>query len=296
MIKQISEYTNYLSKELGYSEDTIKAYVGDLNQYQNYLEMKRLNYLIVSKDEVRDYLKYLDKLKLTNKSIARKLTSIRQFYNYLLANKIINNNIFKTISNPKLEKYLPEFLNYEETSELLDSIETSTPLGSRNRLMLELIYATGIRLSECSNLKIKDFDQNEKSIRVLGKGSKMRIVYYGEYAQKFLDIYLNGARNELLQGKSSEYLFINRFGYQLHDEGIENVLKKCEKEIALKHKITIHTLRHTFATHLLNNGADIKTVQELLGHASLATTEVYTHLTNDRIREVYLHTHPRANK
>jgi integrase/recombinase XerC len=290
----IDKYINYLDKELGYSIDTQKSYKGDLIQYQNYLNKKKINYLQITKDEAREYLKYLDEKKLTNKSIARKLTSIRQYYNYLLDNNKINTNIYNSIDNPKIEKYLPEFLNYEEIDNLLSAIDLSNDLGIRNRLMLELIYATGIRLSECSNLKIKDINFSEKSIRILGKGSKERIVYYGEYTEKYLKLYLDGPYHNLLGHKTSEYLFLNRFGYQLHDEGIENVLHKCEKEISLKHKITIHTLRHTFATHLLNNGADIKTVQELLGHSSLATTEVYTHLTNDRIRDVYLKTHPRA--
>jgi integrase/recombinase XerC len=243
-----------------------------------------------------NYLKYLDSLNLTNKSIARKMSSVRGFYNYLLTNHVINSNVFNSMSNPKIEKKLPEFLNYNEISDLLNAVEPDSTLNIRNRLILELIYATGIRLSECSNLKVNDFNLNEKSIKVMGKGSKERIVYYGEYAEKYLNMYLNGPRDELLNHHQSDYLFINRFGYQLHDESIENILKKAVKTISLKHKISIHTLRHTFATHLLNNGADIKTVQELLGHSSLATTEIYTHITSERIKEVYLHTHPRNLK
>ena len=292
----IESFKEYLDKELGYSEDTITNYVIDLNQYAQFLVLKKINFKNINKDNVRDYLKYLDKKKLSNKSIARKMSSLRSFYNYLLDIKVVKSNVFKSINNPKIEKKLPEFLNYEEITNLLESVDTSTPLGIRNRLLLELIYATGLRLSECANLKINDFNESDLSIKVMGKGKKERIVYYGEYAKKYLDLYLSGARDKLLKNKQSEYLFINHLGYELHVEGIEKVLKVQVKKIALKHKISIHTLRHTFATHLLNNGADIKTVQELLGHSSLATTEIYTHITNDRIRDVYLKTHPRNIK
>ena len=291
--KLISYYQEYLEKELGYSFNTVKNYIMDLKQYSSFLNSRKKIIKNVDKEIARDYLKYLDQKKLTNKSIARKLSSIRNFYNYLLDNGYIANNVFSNMSNPKIEKKLPEFLNYEEIYSLLESVDISTTLGLRNRLLLELIYATGMRLNEVANLKLKAINYQDKTIRVMGKGNKERIVYYGEYAEKYLNSYIKSARKELLKNKNNEYLFINRFGNRLHDEGIENVLKKQVKVICLKHKISIHTLRHTFATHLLNNGADIKTVQELLGHASLATTEVYTHLTNDRIREVYLKTHPR---
>ncbi len=289
----IQSYKEYLDKELGYTEDTIISYITDLKQYLAFLHKKKIKLKNINKDEAREYLKYLDNLKLTNKSIARKMSSVRGFYNFLLDIQYVDNNIFNNMSNPKIEKKLPEFLNYEEITKLLDSIDTKTPLGIRNRLLLELIYATGLRLHEVSNLKVEDINLYENLIKVMGKGSKERIVYFGEYARDSLDKYLSKARSELLKNKTSEYLFINHFGNRLQDGGIENVLKKQVKEICLKHKISIHTLRHTFATHLLNNGADIKTVQELLGHSSLATTEVYTHITSERLREVYLKTHPR---
>lgn len=294
--KYICSYLTYLKKELGYTDDTIKSYEIDLKQYVMYLKLKKINFKYISKDIARDYLKYLDNLKLTNKSISRKLSSLRGFYNFLVDILVTDTNIYESISNPKVEKKLPEFLNYEEINNLLESVDTSTTLGIRNRLLLELIYATGIRLSECANLKISNINKYEKSLKIFGKGQKERIVYYGEYAEKYLNLYLNDSREKLLNGKKSEYLFINHFGNQLHAEGIENVLKEQVKKISLKHKISIHTLRHTFATHLLNNGADIKTVQELLGHSSLATTEIYTHITSERVKEVYNKTHPRNRK
>ena len=292
-VNLINSYKEYLDKELGYTEKTIEGYEVDLKQYTTFLCHQKIKLETINKDEAMLYLKYLDSLNLTNKSIARKMSSVRGFYNFLLDIKYVDNNIFNSMSNPKIEKKLPEFLNYEEITKLLDSVDTKTPLGVRNRLLLELIYATGLRLSEVANLKLNDINMYENSIKVMGKGMKERIVYFGEYAKEFLDKYLDISRPELLKKKTSEYLFINRFGNQLHDGGIENVLKKQVKEICLKHKISIHTLRHTFATHLLNNGADIKTVQELLGHSSLATTEIYTHITSERIKEVYYKTHPR---
>lgn len=292
----INSYLEYLKKELCYTKDTIKSYEVDLKQYEMFLKLNKINFKNMDKDNARLYLKYLDGLNLSNKSVARKMSSIRGFYDFLLDIQTVDTNIFKSISNPKIEKKLPDFLNYEEINNLLESIETDTPLKIRNRLLLELIYATGIRLSECSLLKVKDIDIYSCSIKVMGKGQKQRVVYYGEYAQKYLEMYLSIARGKLLKNKESEYLFINRFGNRLHDEGIENVLKEQVKKISLKHKISIHTLRHTFATHLLNSGADIKTVQELLGHSSLATTEIYTHITSERIRDVYNKTHPRNLK
>ncbi len=294
--KYICSYLTYLEKELGYTNDTIKSYEIDLKQYAMYLKLKKINFKNINKDTARDYLKYLDNLNLTNKSISRKLSSLRGFYNFLVDILVTDTNIYESISNPKVEKKLPEFLNYEEINNLLESVNTSTALGIRNRLLLELIYATGIRLSECANLKLSNINKYENSLKIFGKGQKERIVYYGEYAEKYLNLYLSESRDKLLNGKNSEYLFINHFGNQLHAEGIENVLKEQVKKISLKHKISIHTLRHTFATHLLNNGADIKTVQELLGHSSLATTEIYTHITSERVREVYNKTHPRNKK
>ena len=292
----ILSYKEYLKKELNYSDNTINSYMIDLNFYKEFLKKNNINFKNITKDEIRDYLKVLDQKKLSNKSIARKMSSVRSFYNYLIDINEIKNNIFLSISNPKIEKKLPEFLNYNEITTLLESVDTKTPLGIRNRLLLELIYATGIRLSECENIKINDINLSDNTIKVFGKGSKERIVYFGEYAKLYLELYLNKARPILLKKKTSDYLFINHYGDYLHKEGIEKVLKEQVKKISLKHKVSIHTLRHTFATHLLNNGADIKTVQELLGHATLATTEIYTHITSERVREVYLKTHPRNLK
>ena len=172
----------------------------------------------------------------------------------------------------------------------------SNPLGIRNRLIIELLYATGIRVSELTSLNLTDIDAYNKEIRITGKGNKQRIVYFGEYAKKYLTLYINEARNELLNGNNNNHLLINNKGTELTSRGVELIVNEVVKKAALKHNISPHVLRHTFATDMLNNGADLKSVQELLGHESLSTTQIYTHITNERLRSVYLHTFPRQNE
>ncbi len=293
MEENVFKYLTYLDKELNYSSETIKNYEIDLIYFNKYLNENNYNYLKLTKDNIRNYLKYLDSFKLSNKTIARKLSSLRSYYDYLLVNNYITSNIFSAISNPKVEKKLPKVLNYEEIETLFDSIDTNTIYGVRNRLILELIYSSGFRLSEVISIKLKDINKGDLSIKIMGKGSKERVVYYGAYVAKYLELYLNNSRSILLNNKTSEYLLINKFGNPLGKSMIEKIVKNSAKEVCLKHNISPHTLRHSFATHLLNSGADIKTVQNLLGHESLGTTQIYTHVSNDRIKEVYLKTHPR---
>ncbi len=292
----VNDYLIYLEKELNYSMETIKNYKFDIDSFLEYLKINKINYLKLNKDIIRKYLKYLDETKLSNKSISRKLSSLRMFYNFLTEIKVVNQNVFQFIQNPKVAKKLPNYLNYEEIENLLDGIPLDNVYGIRNRLILEIIYSTGIRLSEVANIKLNDINYSNKNIKIMGKGSKERFVVFGDFTIKYLDLYLKNSRNILLNDKKNDYLFINKFGNALSKSMIEKIVKNCAKEICLKHNISVHTLRHTFATHMLNNGADIKTVQELLGHESLGTTEIYTHVSNDRIKDVYLRTHPREGK
>ncbi len=289
----IDSYLEYLEKELNYSSDTIKSYENDIKQFSIFLDNKKLNFLKLTKEDIRNYLKELDYQKLSNKSIARKLTSLRMFYNFLVEINKLETNIFMGISNPKIEKKLPKYLNYEEIEKLLKDIKLETIYDHRNRLILELVYSTGIRLSELTEIKINDINFSEKTLKVMGKGSKERIVYFGDVLNEYLESYQKDIRPLLLNNKESKFLLLNKYGEKLSKSMIGKIVKTCAKEVCLKHDISIHTLRHTFATHLLNNGADIKTVQELLGHESLSTTEIYTHVTSERIKEVYLKTHPR---
>lgn len=285
MDQEIVKYLEYLDKELNFSKNTIDSYRKDLADFFCFVNRQGIDYLSINRYDVREYLKYLDELKLKNSTIARRISAIRSFYNYLLSMGIISNNIFNSIRNPKLEKKLPNYLSYEELGDILDSIDISTPTGIRNRLLIEMFYATGCRVSELINIKMSDINFTNKSIRIMGKGSKERIVYYGDYAQIYLNMYLETEFN-----KDSNYLFLNDKKDAMSVQDVEVIIRYIVKDLALKTHVTPHTLRHTFATHLLNNGADIKSVQELLGHASLNTTGIYTHVSNERLKEVYLKT------
>ncbi len=295
MENNIINFLEYLKFERHFSENTINSYATDLESFNRYLKSLKQSYLSLNKDQIRVYLKYLDENKYSNKSISRHLSSLRSFYEYLIKEKIIDNNIFKSIKNPKVEKKLPNFLDFEDLNKLLNCFDLSKPLELRNKLVVELLYSTGIRRSELVNITINDIDFNSMSIKVLGKGSKERVVYFGEYAYELITKYFN-IRHTLLMKDKCEYLFINNKGRRLTISGINNIFEKTIKKVCLKNNVTPHVLRHTFATHMLNEGADIKTVQELLGHSSLSTTSIYTHVSNERLRTVYLKTHPRARK
>lgn len=300
MEKQLKEHINkfikYLTNERKYPDNTISSYTNDLNNYYSYIILKKINYLIINKEQIREYLKYLDELKYSKSTISRNLSALRNFYTFLLNIKAINTNPYKSIRNPKKDKKLPNFLQIEELEQIFDSIEENNALGIRNRLIIELLYATGIRVSELTELKLKQIDLSNKEIRIFGKGSKERIVFFGDYAKKYLNKYLNESRNELLQGNKSDYLLINYKGGNLTRRGVEQIVNDIVKKAALKHQISPHVLRHTFATDMLNNGADLKSVQELLGHESLSTTQIYTHITNERLRSVYLKAFPRQKE
>lgn len=292
MNKYTKKFINYLTIEKNYSNHTIQSYETDLELYINYFHNKDI--LNINKQDIRTYLKYLDELNYKTSSISRMLSSLRSFYNYLLKNNIVTTNPFKNIKNPKKEKKLPNFIKYEELEEILKTCHSDDPLGIRNQLIIELFYSTGIRISELINIKVSDIDFSNNIIKVLGKGDKERIVYFGTYALESINKYLNESRDILLKGKQSQYLFINHLGNHLTDRGVRDIMERVIKESTVKNKISPHTLRHTFATHMLNEGADLKTVQELLGHSSLSTTGIYTHVSNERLRNIYLKSHPRS--
>lgn len=283
---QVDKFLFFLKVELNYSELTIKSYQLDLTDFFEYIESKKINYLTITNHDVRGYLKYLDSCNLKNSTISRRISTLRTFYNYLVDENIVENNVFHNVKNPKLEKKLPNYLNYNEMEELLESIDISTTEGLERMLLIEMFYSTGCRVSEMINVKISDIDFTNKTIRIMGKGSKERIVYFGDYASKYLDNYLSKV-------KCDKYLFTNKKGEKLTINEVEQIVKDIMKHISIKTHVTPHTLRHTFATHLLNNGADIKTVQELLGHANLSTTGIYTHVSSDRLKDIYFKTFKR---
>lgn len=288
------KFLEKLKYEYNYSDLTINGYDYEITKFLDYLNDNHLDYKKINIDMIRNYLKYLDSLKYKKNSISKNLSSLRSYYKFLTEEKVVLNNPFKNISNPKKDKKLPDFLNYEEINKLFDSADTKTPLGLRNRCILELLYDTGIRVSELVNLKINDIEFDKKIINILGKGKKERIVYYGDYLQEVLEKYINDSRKYLLNNKLSEYLILNNNGSKITTRGVEYIIDKMVNEAAIKHKISPHVLRHTFATHMLNGGADIKSIQQLLGHESLSTTGIYTHITNDVLRQEYLKNHPRS--
>ena len=287
MNKIDQKYYEYLKYELNYSDNTIKDYLRNLESFFSYLDTLKKDYLSLTKEDTINYLKYLDKKKLSNKTIANILSSIRTYYDYLLDLKKVDINIFKLVKNPKIEKKLPSFLSEGEMDDIFDSIECNNVLDYRNKLIIELFYDTGIRVSELTNIKLEDIKKAEKTIRIYGKGNKERIVYYTKKCAEAIDNYLN------VRNSDSEFLILNFKGDKITSRGIEKIISNIFTKAAIKTKASPHTIRHTFATHLLNNGADIKSVQELLGHSSLNTTEIYTHVTSEYLKQEYLKNMPR---
>lgn len=286
----LEDYEEYLSLELKYPNTTVKSYLSDVKIFQDYLQSQNISLKKVTKVEIRAYLKYLDLNKYKKSSINRILTSLNEFYSYLLKNKIVAKNPLAVIKRPKKEKKLPNFINYNDYEVLLASCENEHLFyQTRDKLLLEILFASGLRISEAVNIKLFDINKKDKSICILGKGSKERIVYYGEYAASYLEEYLPWREEKLKRNHNKqEYLFININGNKLTRRGAEYIVSQIAKKSLLKQKISPHTLRHSFATEMLNNGADIRSVQELLGHSSLSTTGIYTHVTNEIVRQEYL--------
>lgn len=246
---------------------------------------------------IREFLNYLYNKKYSNRAIARHISSLRSFFKYLKKENIITNNPMILISNPKIEKKLPKIVYSKELEVILNTPDTNTLMGIRDTLILELLYATGVRVSELVNIKLMDIDVSQKEIKILGKGSKERIVLYGSRCATLLDDYIKKVRPNLVNDKYSKtYLLLSKTGRPINTREIRYIIDDVVKKAGLKIHISPHVLRHTFATDLLNNGADLRSVQQLLGHESLSTTTIYTHITNERLRHVYLNTHPRAHK
>ena len=290
----ILEFINYLQIDKKYSENTIASYAADLKDYQNFMMnlLKKDIYHIERKD-IKLYLKYLKDQKKSPKSISRRISCIRGFYKFLLIEKIIANNPMSTIELPKTKKALPKVLTIEEVDKLLD-ITLKDAYSYRNKAMLELMYATGLRVSELVNLKIHDIDFINETVRAMGKGNKERIIPIGEIAIHYLKLYLEIYRSQLLKKDYTDDLFLNNHGKCMTRQGFFKILKKLAKEKDIKTSFSPHTLRHSFATHLLENGADLRSIQELLGHSSISTTGIYTHVSNEELKENYKY-HPHGD-
>ncbi len=284
---EIEKFINYIKYEKRFSNHTSLNYQKDLIDFIEY-ENKEINNIKMS--DIRKYLKYLHDKKYTNATISRKVSTLKSFFKYLESENIIETNPMLLISNPKKEKKLPNFLNYKDLEKLLNAPNLKTEDGKRDALIIEMLYSTGIRVSELVNIKLTDINKNDQSIIILGKGNKERYVYYGSNCKNLLELYLGSKTID------SEYLFPNKHGNKLNDRTVRAIIDKNTKIAGLKINITPHTLRHTYATHMLNEGADLKSVGDLLGHENLSTTQIYTHVSNERLRNVYLNTHPRAKK
>lgn len=292
----LKKFLEYLKYEKKYSLLTIKNYERDINYFLYFLKDKKIFKITnVEYQDIRDYLVNLHNHQYSKKTISRYISSLRTFFKYLYMEGIIKNNPMLLVLNPKLDKKLPNFLYTKDLENLLTIPTSNNIYEIRDSLILELLYSTGIRVSELVNIKLKNINFNDKQIKIMGKGSKERYVMYGDICQNKLNKYLKNSR-DILNVNQSEYLILNKNGEKITTRSIELLVKKYQKLSDVKVNVTPHTLRHTFATHMLEGGADLKSVQELMGHESLSSTQVYTHITSERLRNVYLHTHPRAKK
>ena len=295
-MKLINEYLDYLKYEKNYSSYTIINYNNDIEEYFLYLERENINFLDVEYSDLRFYLMYLkDEREDNNSSIDRKLSALRGFYKYLANNNYVKSNPSTLVNGLKKSKKLPRYFEYNELNELFNVCNLEDKIGQRDRLLLEMLYATGVRVGELVNIKVSDIDLGSRSILILGKGNKERYVIYGEYCEEILKLYLNDGRI-LLNSKNSDYLFLNKNGGNLSERGVRYILDSLIEKTSINKKISPHMIRHSFATHLLNEGCDLLTVQKLLGHESIKATQVYTHVTTDRLKEVYYNSFPRAKK
>lgn len=285
--KYITSYLQYLEYEKKLSKNTIKAYDNDLNKL---LEFKN-NLLSINNKDIKEFIKKSN--NLSTKTLAHRLTVINSFYNYLLSENIISINPCYSINMPKIPSKLPEVLSEEEVDKLLD-INLVDKYSYRNKAMLELLYATGMRASELTNLKLNNIDLDSCIVRIMGKGSKERIVPINDTTIKYLNIYINNYRKEILNKKDSEYLFISNALKPITRQGLFKIIKKECIRAGIKKNVYPHILRHSFATHLLNHGANIRIIQELLGHEDITTTEIYTHLSNETIKKDYEEYFPRS--
>ncbi len=293
--KIIDDYLEFLKYQKNYSDYTIKSYETDIMEYFNYINSEGLNYKDIEYSDIRFYLMYLKDKKDNNASIDRKLSALRGFYKYLVNENILHNNVFSLVNGPKKSKKLPRYFDYNELEEMFLIPDTNTSLGQRDLLLLEMLYATGCRVGELVSIKVKDIDFNRRNILIVGKGNKERYLNYGEYCEDILNKYLIDGYISLNKN-NSDYLFLNNNGGVLTERGVRFILDKIIKQTGINKNISPHMIRHSFATHLLNEGCDLLTVQKLLGHESIKATQIYTHVTTDRLKEVYFHSFPRAKK
>ncbi len=289
-MEHLEDFINFILIEKGLAANTISAYRTDIKTYLSFLEGKKVSYDKITHNEISDFLWYLkDDLHLKATSIYRMIESIRQYYKFLISEDYIKTDPTIYLASPKTPVILPDMLTIDEVTKLLNSVSGSDNLSIRNRAMLELLYATGLRVSELINLKFENINIGECYVKVFGKGSKERIVVFGSKAQSYLKRYLS-----IRTGAKSEFLFLTRLKKPISRVEFWRQLKQIAKKAGITKHISPHTLRHSFATHLLTGGADIRIVQEMLGHSSISTTQIYTHISQERLKEQHHKYHPRG--
>jgi len=291
----LDQFLHYLTVEKGLAKKTLEAYSHDLNRFLNYLQEKGIeDVLRVSKLDVRAFLLTLRAKKLSNKTVVRNLVAIRTFFRFLTQEGKLESNPVDDLESPRLAKTLPEILSLHEVEQLLETPKPQTPLGIRDRTMLEMLYATGMRVSELVSLQMNQLNLEGGYVLLFGKGSKERGVPVGTEAIKWVSHYLKGARQKLSKGKETPFLFLNRSGRKMSRQVFWKSIKAYGRKAGIRKKITPHLLRHSFASHLLARGADLRSVQMLLGHADISTTQIYTHVTSERLKQVHRRHHPRG--
>lgn len=301
LFKHIDGFLDHMRVEKSASSLTLISYRTDLSQFFTFMADKygtpreEISNELFNHKSVREYLMFLQQQGLSRATMARKLASLRSFVRYLCRENILPGNPIAAVATPKQDKKLPRFLYPVEIEMLISAPDMTSTAGKRDRAILETLYATGIRVSELVGIDLKDIDLANAIVKVKGKGNKERIVPLGRKARESLAIYMNESRNNFARKalEGSNALFLNKYGKRLSERSIRNILNKYVEQVALNQKVNPHMLRHSFATHLLNNGADLRSVQELLGHVKLSTTQIYTHLTRENIKNIHNKTHPR---
>lgn len=294
----IKDYIDYTKYERKLSKETSKNYEYDLMHFSMFLEDNKNEYNLsditsIKQSIIEDYLSYLN-INKDSRTIARNMTSLNNFFKYLMIEKVIEVNPCEFIDRPKLSKKLPNVLSVEEVDKLLD-IKLNTRFDYRNKAMLELLYSSGLRISELVNLTTRDIDFTNSIVRCFGKGNKERIVPISEYSLYYIKLYYD-MRDTFFKGKINDYLFLNNHGKELTRQGFNKILNKILEEKNIKKEVTPHTLRHSFATHMLNGGADLRSIQILLGHSDISTTKIYTHISREKIKNDYEMYHPRSKE
>ena len=284
------EFKTYLLIDKKYSNETIDSYMNDLYKYYQYIKQKNLNINNIKRKDIMGYTKYLRQKQLSTNSINHNVSVLRTFYKFLVVSNRFVTDPIDYLEIHKLRKTLPKVLSYEEVKSLLD-IDLINKYSYRNKAMLELMYATGLRVSELVNLKLNDIDLDMDLLRTIGKGSKERIIPIGDYAIYFVKIYINEYRSQLLK-ENTDYVFLNNHGKKLSRQSFYKLVKELAIKKNIKTEFSPHTLRHSFATHLLDRGADIVSIKEMLGHSSLSTTQIYTHISNQKLKDEYSKFHP----